>query len=125
MKSTGHITKPLRRLMNDSRDRCRSCGNALPRDVASYAGYSADGEPLYVDLILDKLIDTITEMNRGKGVVIHVITFSKEEGQKLRGLAERNGGQCVVRGWTGEPPKDGKGAGGKPEEKPPEKPAGK
>jgi hypothetical protein len=48
MKSTGHITRPLRRLMDDSRDRCSSCGNALPRDVASYAGYSADGEPLCV-----------------------------------------------------------------------------
>lgn len=48
MTSTGRITARLRRLMDDSRDRCSNCGNALPRDVACYAGYSADDEPVYV-----------------------------------------------------------------------------
>jgi hypothetical protein len=61
-----------------------------------------------------KLIDTITELNRSKGVVIHVITFDKQEGKKLERLAHLNGGQCVVRGWTGEAPVPAK---------PPEKPA--
>jgi HEAT repeat protein len=54
---------------------------------------------------VNKLVDAITELNRTKGVVIHVITFDKEEGKKLERLALRNGGQCVVRGWTGEVPK--------------------
>ena len=94
--------------------------NWKSRSQADTIFFVTDGVPTKGKITdVNKLIDTITEMNRGKGVVIHVITFSKEEGQKLRGLAERNGGQCVVRGWTGEPPKEAKGGGGKPEgEKP-------
>jgi hypothetical protein len=49
-----------------------------------------------------KLVDTVTDFNRTRGVVIHVIVFSKQEAVKLGPLAERNGGQCVIRGWDGE-----------------------
>jgi len=45
------------------------------------------------------LIDAITEMNKSRGVVIHVVVFDKQEAKKLGPLATRNGGQCVVRGW--------------------------
>ena len=48
-----------------------------------------------------KLISTITEMNAGRGVVIHVVVFDKQEAKQLGPLASRNGGQCVVRGWNG------------------------
>jgi HEAT repeat protein len=81
--------------------------------------FVTDGTPTKGKITdVSKLIDAITELNRSKGVVIHVITFDKEEGRKLAPLAERNGGQCVVRGWTGEAVKPGE----KPAEKPAEKP---
>jgi len=48
-----------------------------------------------------KLIDFFTELNRTRGVVIHVVTFDDQAAKKLRPLAERNGGQCVLRGWDG------------------------
>jgi HEAT repeat protein len=46
-----------------------------------------------------KLIRAITEMNRSRGTVIHVICFDKVTGNRLRPLAEQNGGQLVVRGY--------------------------
>jgi len=92
--------------------------NWKARSQADTIFFVTDGTPTKGKITdMSKLIPTITEMNRGLGVIIHVITFSKEEGKKLAPLAERNGGQCVVRGWTGEPPK--------PDAKPPEKPAEK
>jgi hypothetical protein len=48
MKSTGRITIDLRRLMRDSYDRCRKCGEPLNRGTPAYAGYSEEGTPLYV-----------------------------------------------------------------------------
>jgi hypothetical protein len=48
MKSTGRFTDDLRRLMARSYDSCQSCGSKLPREIAAYAGYAADGSPLYV-----------------------------------------------------------------------------
>jgi len=49
-----------------------------------------------------KLIDVITDLNRTRGVTIHVIVFDKQEKVQLGPLADRNGGQCVVMGWTGK-----------------------
>ena len=34
--------------MNDSYDRCRTCGADLPQGIAAFAGYASDGSPLYV-----------------------------------------------------------------------------
>ena len=48
MKSTGRFTDDLRRLMARSYDSCQSCGSKLSREIAAYAGYAADGSPLYV-----------------------------------------------------------------------------
>ncbi len=62
-----------------------------------------DGVPTIGKIVeVPKLIATITEMNRTRGVVIHVITFDKQAGIKLRPLAEDNGGQCIVRGYDPE-----------------------
>src|SRR5438132_3780996 len=59
MKSTGRFTAELRRLMARSYDVCQSCGSTLPRDVASYAGYAADGSPCYVGACCQQLIDEL------------------------------------------------------------------
>lgn len=49
--------------MADSYDVCRSCGSKLEKDVASYAGYSQDGEPLYVgDCCKDLLSELATHV---------------------------------------------------------------
>ncbi len=48
MQSTGRFTPALRRMMNDSYDRCRTCGTVLPEGIAAFAGYASDGSPLYV-----------------------------------------------------------------------------
>ena len=49
-----------------------------------------------------KLIEAITDLNRTRGVTINVIVFDKQEKVKLGPLAYRNGGKCVVLGWTGK-----------------------
>jgi hypothetical protein len=59
MKSTGRFTDELRRLMARSYDCCQSCGSTLPREVAAYAGYSADGLPLYVGECCQHLISEL------------------------------------------------------------------
>src|SRR6266478_4615364 len=56
MESTGRFTADLRRLMGRSYDVCQSCGSHLQRDVAAYAGYAADGSPLYVGVCCEALI---------------------------------------------------------------------
>ena len=56
MQSTGRFTEELRRLMARSYDNCQSCGAKLPKDVAAYAGYAADGSPLYVGPCCQHLI---------------------------------------------------------------------
>jgi len=48
MDSTGRFSNELMALRSRSYDRCQSCGSQLPRDVAAYAGYAADGTPRYV-----------------------------------------------------------------------------
>jgi len=65
--------------------------------------FVTDGVPT-VGTITDvpKVIDAVTELNRTKGVIIHVITFDKQDAIKLGPLATRNGGQIVVRGYTGD-----------------------
>jgi len=56
MESTGRFTADLRRLMGRSYDVCQSCGSHLQHDVAAYAGYAADGLPLYVGVCCEALI---------------------------------------------------------------------
>jgi len=46
-----------------------------------------------------KLIREITELNRSRGVVIHLITFDKIAARRLGPLATNNGGQVVLRGF--------------------------
>ncbi len=61
-----------------------------------------DGVPTLGEITdVSKLIDFFTDLNRTRGVVIHVITFDKEAARKLGPLATRNGGQCIIRGWDG------------------------
>ena len=62
--------------------------------------FVTDGMPTTGTIVeLRKIIDTVTEMNRGRGVIIHVICFDKMSGERLRPLATRNGGKLVVRGF--------------------------
>ncbi len=59
-----------------------------------------DGLPTIGDIVeVPKLIDAVTEWNRTRGVVIHVICFNKQDGQRLAPLATRNGGKYVLRGF--------------------------
>jgi hypothetical protein len=46
--STARFTDDLWQLIALSYADCQSCGSALPMKVAAYAGYAADGSPLYV-----------------------------------------------------------------------------
>jgi hypothetical protein len=56
-----------------------------------------DGVPTIGKIIeVPKLIRAITEMNKTRGVIIHVITFDKISGRRLRKLAENNGGTLLV-----------------------------
>jgi len=48
MKSTGRFNSELRQLRERSYDQCQTCSKKLPKDIAAYAGYGADGSPLYV-----------------------------------------------------------------------------
>ncbi len=59
MNSTGRFTDELRRLMAQGYDTCQSCGSKLPKEVAAYAGYSADGSPLYVGTCCRQLISEL------------------------------------------------------------------
>lgn len=47
-QSTGRFTDDLLKLRARSYDNCQNCGRKLPREIACYAGYDADGKPLYV-----------------------------------------------------------------------------
>jgi len=59
-----------------------------------------DGLPTAGDIIeVPKVIDAITELNRSRGIVIHVICFDRVDGDRLRPLADRNGGKYVLRGF--------------------------
>ncbi|MHC4974637.1 MAG: HEAT repeat domain-containing protein [Planctomycetota bacterium] len=59
-----------------------------------------DGLPTTGRIVdVDKLVNTVTELNRTRNAVIHVIVFDKDAVRKLKPLAERNGGQCLLRGY--------------------------
>jgi HEAT repeat protein len=60
-----------------------------------------DGKPTTGKIVeVAKLRDAITDINRTRGVIIHVIVFDKQEAKELGPLATRNGGQCVIRAWV-------------------------
>jgi HEAT repeat protein len=62
-----------------------------------------DGVPTTGKIVdAHKLVDAITDLNRTRGVIIHVIVFDKQQGKQLARLATRNGGQCVIRAWVPE-----------------------
>jgi hypothetical protein len=62
--------------------------------------FVTDGAPTTGEIIEpQKIIDAITELNKSRGIAIHVICFDKMAGERLRGLAERNGGKYVLRGY--------------------------
>ena len=48
MQSTGRFTAKLRKMAHYGHDTCSNCGQKLPRDIAAYAGYRADGIEAYV-----------------------------------------------------------------------------
>ncbi len=59
-----------------------------------------DGEPTAGEIIeVPKLIRAITDLNKTRGVVVHVICFDRMAGERLRPLAELNGGKYVLRGF--------------------------
>jgi len=47
---------------------------------------------------VQKVVAAVLDLNRTRGAVIHVIVFDKDAARKLRPLADRTGGKCVVRG---------------------------
>ena len=46
-----------------------------------------------------KLIESVTEMNRTRGLTIHLVMFDRNAAERLAPLAEKNGGKCVVRNF--------------------------
>jgi HEAT repeat protein len=65
-----------------------------------------DGLPTTGDIVdVPKMIDAVTDMNRTRGLTIHLVVFDTVTADRLRGLAEKNGGKCVVRGLDNAPPK--------------------
>jgi HEAT repeat protein len=59
-----------------------------------------DGLPTTGKIVdVGRLVDAVTELNRTRNAVIHVIVFDKDAVRKLGPLAERNGGQCSLRGY--------------------------
>jgi len=59
-----------------------------------------DGLPTTGVIIeMRKVVAAINEINRTRGIVIHVICFDKEALKRLKGLADQSGGQAVLRGF--------------------------
>ena len=57
-----------------------------------------DGVPTTGQVVdVPKLIDTVTEMNRTRGLTIHLVIFDPFSAEQMKRLATNNGGQCVVR----------------------------
>jgi HEAT repeat protein len=74
------------------------------RSKADTIFFVTDGLPTTGQIVdVPKMIDAVTEMNRTRGLVIHLVMFDPIAAERLSGLARRNGGQCVVRGFV-EPP---------------------
>jgi HEAT repeat protein len=60
--------------------------------------FVTDGLPTTGQIVdVPKMIDAVTEMNKTRGLTIHLVMFDKDSAERLKGLAERNGGKCVVR----------------------------
>jgi HEAT repeat protein len=60
--------------------------------------FVTDGLPTTGQVVdVQKMIEIVTEMNRTRGLTIHLVMFDKEAAERMRGLAEKNGGKCVVR----------------------------
>ncbi|MHC4952929.1 MAG: HEAT repeat domain-containing protein [Planctomycetota bacterium] len=59
-----------------------------------------DGLPTTGEIVdVRKLVIAINEVNRTRGIVIHIICFDKEAIRRLKPLAEQSGGQAVLRGF--------------------------
>jgi HEAT repeat protein len=59
-----------------------------------------DGVPTIGKVVeVPTLIQVVTDMNKTRGAVIHVICFDRPTGRRLRPLAESNGGKLIVRGY--------------------------
>lgn len=66
--------------------------------------FVTDGLPTTGEIVdVPKLIDTITELNRARGLTIHLVMFDPVAARRLEGLATRNGGKCVVRSFENGP----------------------
>ncbi|MHC4940645.1 MAG: HEAT repeat domain-containing protein [Planctomycetota bacterium] len=62
-----------------------------------------DGLPTTGEIVdVRKLVIAVNEINRTRGIVIHVVCFDKEALRRLRPLAEASGGQAVLRGYAGK-----------------------
>ncbi len=73
--------------------------------------FVTDGLPTTGQIVdVPKMIDAVCEMNRSRGMTIHLVMFDADAARRLEGLATRNGGKCVVRNFEsgGPPPPDGK-----------------
>ncbi len=68
--------------------------------------FVTDGLPTTGELVdVPKMIDAVVEMNRTRGLTLHLVMFDKDAARRLEGLATRNGGKCVVRSFEqGAPP---------------------
>lgn len=73
--------------------------------------FVTDGLPTTGQIVdVPKMIDSVVEMNRSRGLTIHLVMFDSDAARRLEGLATRNGGKCVVRNFESgpTPPPDGK-----------------
>jgi HEAT repeat protein len=71
------------------------------RSKADTIFFVTDGLPTTGQIVdVPKMIDAVTEMNRTRGIAIHLVMFDDIAAERLRGLATRNGGQCVVRNFS-------------------------
>jgi len=62
--------------------------------------FVTDGLPTTGQIVdVPKMIDAVCDMNRTRGLTIHLVMFDPTAAERLRGMAERNGGRCVVRAF--------------------------
>lgn len=68
--------------------------------------FVTDGLPTTGQIVdVPKMIDAVCEMNRTRGLTIHLVMFDADAARRMAGLATRNGGKCVVRSFEqGAPP---------------------
>jgi hypothetical protein len=66
-----------------------------------------DGAPTIGEIVEPpKLVAAITDMNRSRGVVIHLICFDEAAARNLAGLATQNGGKVVIQPSWGQNPNE-------------------